>query len=157
MNKWVVDSALNAKGKVTSGSYETNYEFEKITFIEADEASIPLEDFGYFMIDTEKLDQYWQSNITQYLPRNLIDLPEWREDCFTKGGKKLRKLISNIKEHGVIYSPLLSAPPTLHGAPDIYDGRHRFWIIRDLGIPAFPAAIPLNRVNIMQKHGLLIN
>lgn len=126
----------------------------EVTFSHCDRKSMPLDEFCYVLVDTKKWDQNWKRDEFRYLPRKLEDI---HSNCLLSSPRaaytKALDKISNLKEYlecdGKIWSPVLS--PYMDAPMSIDDGRHRFWLIRELGIPFFTAAVAKKHLHRLQE------
>ncbi|MFW1480272.1 hypothetical protein ACEWA0_22775 [Vibrio parahaemolyticus] len=125
-----------------------------VNFTRCDRATMPLEDFVYVLVDTEKWDNTWKADTIRYLPRNLNDLFDTAllspEAAIFKAKAKISELKHYLESDGCIWSPTFSIDFEI--PLSFSDGRHRFWLIRELGLPFFPVAVEkrhLDRLNQM--------
>ena len=141
----------------SKGNYIST-EFNKtITFTEGDSSSKPLEPFKYAMVDVKKWDRWWQSSdIFDYLPRNLEDLPDFLKQDPLKAATRFGRIKQKIAEHGEFNSIVVRSAKGMEH-PRVDDGRHRFWIARDLQMSAIcvvctePDFRTLERMNLLAK------
>lgn len=157
MKTWEVSvQSVEVEGSPQNGSFECNGTgLPSFRFVEADKKSIPLGDYKYLMIDTASWDAYWVSD-DAYIPRDLISFPSYRQDEVINSAKRVGALHKCIGASKELYSPSFAETPK--GARlAIEDGRHRIHLIRSLGIPAFPAAVPVSIVEELEQLGILSN
>jgi hypothetical protein len=156
VNHWDVQIIGNAvQGNVKSGCFGGNgSKITKVTFIEADNGSLPQVPYEYLMIHTSLWDEEWKKDQMNYLPSDLDKIPFFRESDINYSDNKIKKLTNKVINEGIINSPSFNdAPP---GARlTIADGRHRFYLLRQLGIDAFPAAVPVSIIDRLNNLGLL--
>jgi hypothetical protein len=156
VNRWDINingSVVN--GVVKSGCFNGNGSgITKVTFVNADEKSRPHGVFDYVMIKTAVWDQEWEKDDEHYLPKSLSAIPEYRLNDSVVSQKKIQSLTAAVLNSGKINSPSFLEVP--QGAKiRIADGRHRIYLLRELGIDAFPAAVPILIIPRLQDLGLL--
>lgn len=157
MNQWDVQINGNeVRGNVKSGCFSGNGSgITKVTFVNADEKSRPHGAYDYVMIKTAVWDQEWEKDDEHYLPKILSAIPEYRSNDLVKSQNKIQSLTAAVLNSGEINSPSFLEVP--QGAKiRIADGRHRIYLLRELGIDAFPAAVPVSIIPILQNLGLLV-
>ena len=156
MSEWNVSiHDKEVRGGPQSGSFICDeYELTSFSFVEADFYTSPLCEYTYLMIDTLAWEEYWQNDEVSYIPKDLFSFPDYRQPEILKSARKVNNLISAVSTSKKIYSPSfkLSAKGAQLG---ISDGRHRIHLIRMLGIPAFPAAVPFSIIEELEKNDLL--
>lgn len=156
MNYWDVQIVEKAvQGYVKSGCFSGNGSgITKVTFVNADEKSRPHGAYDYVMIKTAVWDQEWEKDLDHYLPKTLSAIPEYRSNDLEKSQNKIQNLTAAVLNSGKINSPSFLDVP--QGAKiRIADGRHRIYLLRELGIDAFPAAVPNLIIPRLQDLGLL--
>lgn len=157
MRRWRVSiSEKDVHGSPQQGSFDSgDTELPSFCFIEAERGSRPINaDYKYFMIDTSAWEQYWEDDSTSYIPPDLHSLPDDRADEVRRIQMRIECLYKDIVASGQLRAPSLSEP--VHGANvNLEDGRHRIYVIRSLGISAFPAAVPCSIVDELGNVGLL--
>ncbi|HCG5600871.1 hypothetical protein ACEV74_23975 [Vibrio parahaemolyticus] len=125
-----------------------------VKFTRCDKATMPLENFVYVLVDTKKWDNTWKADTIKYIPRNLNELFDTAllspEKAIFKAKDKISALKEYLEKDGCIWSPAFSIDFEI--PLSFSDGRHRFCLIRELGLPFFPVAVEekhLDRLNQM--------
>ncbi|KFI09154.1 hypothetical protein IX95_25905 [Vibrio sp. B183] len=145
-------------GHTPLSDIDTVYRDNDITFSHCDKNTMPLEPFAYVLIDTKKWDQAWQADAIRYLPRHLTDLyfneQLWSPgDAIAKARDKIGSIRQYLEQDRQIWCPVFT--PDVDLPLSIGDGRHRYWVVRDLALPYFPAAVETRYLNRLLNMDVL--
>lgn len=133
---------------------------DEIILTHSDKGEMPMEDFKYVAIDTQKFDAQWQSNTT-YLPDNAKDFVfddkfsylSNRSHAMWKLFDKIELLTKALEDSKKLYSPVIGLD---EGVFSFMQGRHRFWSIKHAGIPFFVASIAIKDLNTLRQTNLIL-
>lgn len=152
--------------------------FEKdgiqLTFIESVD-TLPLIDYQTVFLNLAKWDEYWQQDCCHFVPPNLADFPrqcaqtalDYAEEL-AMHQRKIARWQTELKKGGEIPAvcfaePLVNKRTGRCNSSDdsanhllrIRQGRHRIAYLRQIGMPAFAAAIPIKRMQNIAALGLI--
>ncbi|EPW7095859.1 hypothetical protein ACWO0M_003304 [Vibrio parahaemolyticus] len=156
MKTWkVLISEQKCEGPIQSGDFDCNGGgFPSFTFVDTEKADRPQSEYKYLMIDTLAWDSYWKTDESTYIPQDLNDLPEYRQEESSGSARKISRLYCAIGKSFKMFAPSFEDTP--EGAKlRIAQGRHRVNIITSLKIPAFPAAVPLSKISELTHLGII--
>jgi hypothetical protein len=135
---------------------KTEFNGLDIQFKHCDKATCPLESFVYVLIDTQKLENVWKKDTVNYIPQDLSELLESDFNpvhAYTKSQNKISMAKQHLENDQSIWSPVIMAYGNDMVAFD--DGRHRFCLIRELGLPFFTAAVAIKLLVALDEADVL--
>ncbi|MCD9462645.1 hypothetical protein CJF25_06505 [Photobacterium phosphoreum] len=134
-----------------------DFEFN-IRFVHSDPIEACLPDFTYVAVDVEKYDIWWQRDcFISYIPRDLEDIL-YNSNLFqpslqySKSINKTASLVQSLKSHE---SFDFICPVLTEHYPSLQQGRHRFWLARELKLPFVVVSANARAINQLNRLGLL--
>lgn len=112
-------------------------------------------------LSVERWEELWRHDEFNYIPKNPLNAMgkhEWQDqyDRLFESHSRLNNWRRHIFSSNEIPAIVFTINnPQSHKSLVISDGRHRFSLIRELGIERFYAAIPSEAMNVVQSLGLL--
>jgi hypothetical protein len=116
------------------------------------------------LIDLAKWDQYWQQDRCNFVPADLSDFPT--ECCASNSDyvaeiamhqQKIKRWKTELASGSGKVPAVCFCETTVDGLLRIRQGRHRIVYLRQLGIPAFAAAIPRALLQDFTEQQLVFN
>jgi len=141
---------ITASEKLWCKNLTITYESEKeVTFEHCPVESMPMEEFCYVVLDTKKWNEIWRKDVFRYLPEDITELLENEflnlpVHALQKAHSKIRRVLQYLEEDNEIWSPVIETD--IESVLSLADGRHRYWVIRNLNIPFFTAAIAVKHL-----------
>lgn len=122
-----------------------------ITYCQCDRHTMPLDDFVYVVLDVAKWDKAWSNDKVKYLPADLSELlnDDLGGHAFNRSVSRINALGSYLEKDSEIWGSVLGSGFEIPVTMD--DGRHRYWLAREMNLPFFVAAVAVKYLDLLNK------